>query len=178
MEENKVYIKELNIFLKDEELFYLFKNEYYCQILDSSLKNNNLGKYSIIVFDPFLIFRSKNNNIEIEENKIIKNIEEDPLLFLKQLLIKYKINIKKTLPFIGGCVGFFSYDICNLIEKLPNVACDDSNIPDLVLGFYDSSIIIEHLTGKVYFTYINIQKSNNQEKAIIEKLKKIKCILS
>ena len=90
MEENKVYIKELNIFLKDEELFYLFKNEYYCQILDSSLKNNNLGKYSIIVFDPFLIFRSKNNNIEIEENKIIKNIEEDPLLFLKQLLIKYK----------------------------------------------------------------------------------------
>lgn len=34
-------------------------------------------------------------------------------------------------PFQGGAMGYFSYDCIRYIEKLPSLAEDDLNIPDI-----------------------------------------------
>ncbi len=34
-------------------------------------------------------------------------------------------------PFQGGAIGYFSYDCIRYIEKLPSLAEDDINIPDI-----------------------------------------------
>ncbi len=114
----------------------MIERESYGFFLDSSLNNLNLGNYSFISWDPFLILRSKGK-------------EENPFPSLKNLLNLYSID--SDLPFPGGVVGYFGYDLGRLLEDLPNQAKDDIKIPDLYLGFYDTAIILDHNEN---FTYL------------------------
>ncbi|MFT5708250.1 MAG: para-aminobenzoate synthetase component 1, partial [Oceanospirillaceae bacterium] len=47
-------------------------------------------------------------------------------------------------PFCGGLLGHFSYDLGRSIEQLPQIAVDDSNLPEMHLGLYAWAIIIDH----------------------------------
>ena len=39
------------------------------------------------------------------------------------------------VPFTGGAVGYFSYDLGHFIERLPSRAVDDLNLPECYLAF-------------------------------------------
>ncbi|MBK5245263.1 MAG: aminodeoxychorismate synthase, component I, partial [Eubacteriaceae bacterium] len=54
-------IKEIKTTLTSFELFVLFKEYPYSFFLDSGRDSDNLGRYSFIGFDPFLVFTSKND---------------------------------------------------------------------------------------------------------------------
>ena len=54
------------------------------------------------------------------------------------------------MPFTGGAVGYFSYDLCHFIERLPTRAVDDLNLPECYLAFYDAAVAFDHLENKVY----------------------------
>jgi len=55
---------------------------------------------------------------------------------LGELLEQYKLGGNKAgIPFTGGAVGYFSYDLGHFIEKLPANAVDDLNLPECYLGF-------------------------------------------
>jgi para-aminobenzoate synthetase component 1 len=57
----------------------------------------------------------------------------------------------KGLPnFIGGAVGYLSYDLGILCEKIDSLAIDDIGIPDCFFAFYDVVIIIDHRIGKLH----------------------------
>ena len=56
-----------------------------------------------------------------------------------------------TLPFTGGAVGFFGYELCTQLEKLPRVRPDDLPIiPDCEFAFYDTFIAHEHASGRTW----------------------------
>ena len=48
-------------------------------------------------------------------------------------------------------VGYFSYDIIRLIEKIPNSCSDDINIPDIRLMITKNLIIYDNFKGKIFF---------------------------
>ena len=54
------------------------------------------------------------------------------------------------IPFTGGAVGYFSYDLCHFIEQLPKKAVDDLQLPECYLAFYDAIVAFDHVTGKMY----------------------------
>ena len=56
------------------------------------------------------------------------------------------------LPFpLGGCFGYWGYDLKNFIEpKLPRRAFNDLELPDCYLGFYDSLVAFDHCLGKAW----------------------------
>jgi para-aminobenzoate synthetase component 1 len=54
------------------------------------------------------------------------------------------------VPFCGGAVGYFSYDLCHHVERLPRTARDDLDFPDLALGFYDTVVAWDNLTGRAF----------------------------
>jgi len=51
---------------------------------------------------------------------------------------------------IGGCVGFWGYDIIRSIERLPTLAEDDRDIPDYLFMQMNELWIIDHVQSKVY----------------------------
>jgi len=54
------------------------------------------------------------------------------------------------LPFTCGAVGYFSYDLKNFTEELPDNAIDDLNMPDCILGFYDTAVVYDNLNRTAY----------------------------
>jgi para-aminobenzoate synthetase component 1 len=51
---------------------------------------------------------------------------------------------------VGGAVGYFSYDLCHFIERLPLTAIDDLHLPECYFAFYDCILAFDHRENKVY----------------------------
>jgi para-aminobenzoate synthetase component 1 len=164
-------IKEIKTTLKPFEIFRLFKDENLPIFLDSSDKYEKLGKYSIISFNPFIHFKSKNGKITvISENEKIK-LNDNPFKVLKEYLNKFNEKYISELPFIGGIIGHFSYDLLYHLESIDRTAKDDVDIEDMNFGFYNGAIIYEHSTKKVFIT--DSEVNENGSKRINEILERI-----
>jgi para-aminobenzoate synthetase component 1 len=120
------------------------------------MDENKLGRYSFISAKPFKILKYKNSN-------------ENPLNSLKEELSKYNVTNNSDLPFIGGAVGYLSYDLGNYMEKLPRNAVDDTNVPDLYFGLYNWVIVIDHLEHKTYVATPDIDGQG--EEILVDKIR-------
>lgn len=150
---------DVNTSLNPFEIFTIFKDEKDSFILDSHMDFENLGRYSFIGFNPFKIIKFKND-------------KENPLDCLDKELKKYKIKNNTDLPFIGGAVGYLSYDLANYIERLPNNSVDDISCYDLYFGFYNLIIVCDNLYKKTYIATPDID-IKIEEKIAKDVLKKI-----
>ena len=132
----EIVIKEIATSLSSFELFSLFRERRHCFFLDSGMDPEKLGRYSFIGFDPEMTLTAKADVDAFEE--------------LKALLEEYQLDYAGELPFIGGAVGYFGYELRHQVERLPKEAVDDVHIPDSFFGIYDGAIVVDHLLGKVY----------------------------
>lgn len=130
-------IREINTKLNSFEIFTIFRNEYDSFILDSAMDKEKLGRYSFISSQPFKVLK-------------YKDTDENPLEILKEELNKYRVTNDTNFPFIGGAVGYLSYDLGNYMEELPRSAVDDIGMPDIYFGFYNHVIVVDHLMEKTY----------------------------
>ena len=116
-------------------------------VLLHSSRNDKKERYSIIAFDPFLVFESKKNKIKL--NGKVEN--GDPFDRLQSLLKKYKTKRSKRSILDGLVVGYFGYEAVHFIEKLPKKAKDDLKLADMKFGFYRDYFVFDHLANKVIF---------------------------
>ena len=146
-------IKEINTKLNAFEIFTIFRDEKDSFILDSAMDKNKLGRYSFISSNPFKVLKYKDS-------------EENPLNFLQEELKNYKVKNDTHLPFIGGAVGYLSYDLGNYMENLPRSAKDDLSVYDLYFGLYDHVIVVDHLEEKIYIATPDLDMKKEEEIAI------------
>lgn len=176
---HKLFINKIETNLCAIEIFEVFEKDAFSFIFDSSLTGGELGKYSVIVFNPFLVFTAKGTNIELTSGSKLKKEEGNPLEYLRSLLKEYKFDFTSKLPFTVGCAGFFSYDLCNLIEKLPlNLSAEDG-MPDIVLGFYNNSVIVDHTTNETFIAVssVGFADTDNLQEALECKSNSIKHLI-
>lgn len=165
--------------LTSMELFEAVKkNGHYPFFLDSGMDSKKLGRYSFIGVDPFLMIKSEGKRVSLEEDGKIRTIDGNPLDILQEKLELYKIE-REEIPFVGGGVGYFSYELAHLMENLPNTVNKEVDIPEMVMGFYDGIVIIDHRDDKKYIGAIGfkenieeiIKKTENSIKEYENKLK-------
>lgn len=150
-----------------EEIFRLFRDESHAIFLDSALRDETLGQYSVILFDPFLVFSAKGGNIEIVKNGCQSQHTGDALRLLQNLLKQYAVvNTPDAFPCEHGCAaGFVSYDFGSVLEKLPERAIEEMDIPHLMFGFYDTAIISDHKTGRTYVCAVSVSRRTDEDPA-------------
>ena len=95
------------------------------------------------------MFRCKGRRLFWEDQEI----EGDPFSFLKEIYRRNSLPSSSPLPFMGGLVGYFSYDLGFLIEEIPPFARDDLNLPDCMVGLYDKGIVWDHLSQEAWLVY-------------------------
>ncbi|WP_447747632.1 aminodeoxychorismate synthase component I [Pseudomonas nicosulfuronedens] len=61
-----------------------------------------------------------------------------------QSLGKAKVPDNRSLPFVGGMIGYLGYDFGRRIERLPEPNLDDLALPDARLGLYDWALVTDH----------------------------------
>ena len=149
-------------------VFAVLKEETNCFFLDSSLNSSYAqGRYSFLGIDPFFTLKTKN---------------EDPFEKIREALNKYRISgVRPKLPFLGGAVGYFAYDLGLILEKkIKSKTKLDLGIPDCFLGFYNSTVIIDHLKNLLYVFSIGFpERSSSLAKTLAESnFKKIYKLLS
>jgi para-aminobenzoate synthetase component 1 len=131
--------------------FETFAPRPYSFWLDSGMDPRKLGRWSFMGSDPFLVIRSKGDEITLVREGAEEKRWGNPFDILGELLEDYKIESGELpVPFAGGAVGYFSYDLCHFIEKLPKKAVDDLNLPECYLTFYDAILAFDHLENKTY----------------------------
>jgi len=166
-----IIIKEIKLNTDIEDLYSHFSKNYNTSFLNSCLQKD-VGRYSIIGLEPYLIIKYKNEFLEISCNGQKNILKTNPFNHIENLLKKYKVKNKTKLPFIAGGIGYFGYELKNILEKLPQTTKDDLKIPDLYFVFYNSIIIYDKLKRKAYLSCIDL-KSNNK-KIIKKRITKLK----
>jgi len=74
---------------------------------------------------------------------------EDPLTLLRRHL-DCDPGSACDLPFPGGAIGYFSYDLARRLGRLPALAADDDRMPEMAVGLYDWAVVVDHLEHRTW----------------------------
>ena len=159
-------LEEIHIPFTAPQCFELFQDRPFSFFLDSGMDTGKLGRYSFIGSDPFLVLRSRGNEISLSHsNGKQKSIKGNPFDVVSELLKLYSLDAHPVgIPLVGGAVGYFSYDLCHFIERLPSTAVDDLNLPECYLAFYDTIVAFDHLDGKTYLVATGFPELEEEER--------------
>ncbi len=136
-------IEDLTYHSDSTILFDKVADEPWSVFLDSNQPASAQGRYDIIVARPTLRITTKNYKTKIQSWSECFTVPDDPFAVLKEQLSVARKN-KNKLPFIGGALGYFSYDLGRYIEKIPSISIDDLALPDMVMGIYSWALIVDH----------------------------------
>ncbi len=117
--------------------------------LDSCTDRAHGGRYDIISADPRMTLTTRGNVTEILNGDSVEQSSADPFILIKQALGEC-CSPTHELPFIGGAIGYFSYDLGRRIESLPARAARDIDIPDMAVGIYDWAAVIDHQAKRAW----------------------------
>jgi para-aminobenzoate synthetase component 1 len=144
-------IEEVFTPLTAPELFELIKDRPYSFFLDSGMDPQRLGRYSFLGSEPFLVMSSQGSEINLIRGQEHEVQHGNPFDALGKLLEVYKLDhCPAPVPFLGGAVGYFGYDLCHFIERLPSTAIDNLKLPESYFAFYDTIVAFDHLEKKAY----------------------------
>ncbi|MCK8058291.1 MULTISPECIES: aminodeoxychorismate synthase component I [unclassified Fusibacter] len=141
---------EINRSIVPEAAYWCIKDMEKAFWLDSGMDEGRLGRYSFIGAGPtgyFKIDRSEGVSSDFDKCNI-KGL--DPFVSLSMWLEGKRLDARHEIPFLGGAVGYFSYDMKNLIEDLPRTAVEDIDLPLCELYHYEWTYIFDHLTERAY----------------------------
>ncbi|NOQ80950.1 MAG: aminodeoxychorismate synthase component I [Methylophaga sp.] len=131
---------------KDSSVYFeAIKDKAWPIFLDSAQDDHIDARYDIQTADPFITLATTSENTLItHHNSEAKLSSDDPFQILQEILQQYQPSQSSDLPFCGGALGYFSYDLGRRLESLPAYALDAEHIPDMVIGIYDWAIVTDH----------------------------------
>jgi aminodeoxychorismate synthase, component I, bacterial clade len=125
-------------------LFSAIALESWSIFLDSCYPHLATNRYDIFSCRPYATLTVYGNDTIIRyRNGHEEHSLEDPFLLIKRHLGEKQEN-RTGLPFCGGAMGYFAYDLGRRIENLPETAVHDIPVPDMAIGLFDWSVVVDH----------------------------------
>jgi para-aminobenzoate synthetase component I len=123
-------------------LFEAIADLPWAVFLDSGRHHPAQSRYDILSAQPYIRLVTRGALTEIYSDGIELS-REDPFELLRRTLAA-DAGSAGTLPFCGGAIGYFSYDLARRLERLPSLAKDAEDIPDMAVGIYDWAVVVDH----------------------------------
>lgn len=127
------------------------KNSY---ILQSAEGGEKVARYSFVGLNPAakLVIRGGRVDLKVFDANIRELSVEggDPLSIMRNLMTQFKFGGVGGLRFVGGFVGYFSYDLVRHYIKLEDETEDTLGQPDCEFVLAKNNITFDHLTKKAY----------------------------
>lgn len=143
METVKPSKQRLPYYSDSAELFAPIADKNWAVFLDSGFPYSEQGRYDIIAYNPEITLLSQGNTTKISKHGEISYSNENPFLLVKKFL-KTDFPSIAGIPFNGGAIGYFSYDLVRRLEHLPTLAKDEENIADMAIGIYAWAVVVDH----------------------------------
>jgi anthranilate synthase component I len=123
----------------------------YSFLLESVEGGEKIARYTFAGAHPEEVFRYANGACVLETRDRVIWEENDPVSFLRARIERFRpVRLPGLPPLIAGAIGYFSYDMVRLIEKLPKQLRDEIGLFDAVLMFYHGLIAFDHVQHRLW----------------------------
>jgi len=121
--------------------------------LDSGMDPARLGRFSFVGCEPFLVVHSTRRAVWIDGKRAGRN----PFAVLRRVLKAHRMKPSPSpIPFNGGAVGWFAYDLGRFIERLPDTTLADIPLPEMHVALYDTIAGFDHQTSQWYVSSVDV----------------------
>ncbi len=107
------------------------------------LDSAGLGRYDILCAQPMTTLVTHGVETEITDAAGVLRSSDDPFTLLRQQLGEPDASVP-GIPFSGGALGYWSYDLVRSMKALPAQAQSSADLPDMSIGIYDWTIVLDH----------------------------------
>ncbi|MCA0199346.1 MAG: aminodeoxychorismate synthase component I [Proteobacteria bacterium] len=119
----------------------------YSILLESADSQGPQGRYSYIAADPFRVLTCSSYPWRVAVDGRVR--EGNPFDILAEDMRRFAWKPETPVPFSGGAVGFFSYELGGVLEKLP--VPKTTPLPlDMAIGLYDVVAAFDHRVRKAW----------------------------
>ncbi len=129
--------------------FACWADQPWAVLLDSGGAGGERGRFDIYSWQPYITVQSQGPNTEIQTRSGPTNTNEDPFKVLRRLLGPLG-GAAAALPFCGGAIGYFAYDLGRRLERLPIRATHDIHLPDMAVALYDWAVVVDHVLQRAW----------------------------
>ena len=120
-------------------------------LLESVEGGEKIARYTFAGANPEEVFRYANGACVLESRDRIVWEEKDPVSFLRARMERFKpVRLPGLPPLVAGAIGYFSYDMVRLIERLPKKLHDEIGLFDAMLMFYHGLIAFDHVQHRLW----------------------------
>lgn len=119
-------------------------------LLDSGSPHTEAGRYDIFSYEPHTQLITEGSMTKV------KRIGEDDLFFdgdpfniLRRFLGERETH-QSRLPFVGGAIGYFAYDLSQSIENIHDPRVNEDALPSMMVGIYDWAVIVDHVARETW----------------------------
>jgi anthranilate synthase component 1 len=134
-------------------------------LFESVAGGEHVARYSFLGADPSLLVRVTPSGIELERQGRREARAGDPLALLREVVSGF-VAEKAPVPFAGGFVGTFGFDLARLIERLPGRPPDPWGLPSALLARFDAVIAFDHAQQKLLLVANEIAGESDTADAI------------
>lgn len=111
---------------------------YYAALADLPwavwLDSGGMARYDILTAAPYRTVALRGEDVCV-----------DPFAMLRAEMGK-AVEPIADVPFAGGVLGYWSYDLARRMVMLPDIAQNAEQLPDMAVGIYDWALVIDHHT--------------------------------
>lgn len=169
------------------DVFGRLYSQPYSFLLDSS----GLSRYSFAGADPFVVIKAQNSKVAIAQGSTCRIVTDDIFSVLAYMLNEYKMQCivspacgnhrqasrayrrsaqalqTPVIPFHGGAVGYFGYELKNQIEQFSEKRSAEPAIPGCILGLYDTVFAYDHRANKGYVLASGLPEKNGRTRKLL-----------
>ncbi len=123
----------------------------YSFLLESVEGGETIGRYTFAAVNPEEVFRARGRHCTLETGGKKVQFDENPVERLRRLTARYRaVRLPGLPPLVAGVIGYFSYDMVRLVERIPDTGRDDVAADDCVMMFYLGLLAFDHVKHRVW----------------------------
>jgi anthranilate synthase component 1 len=131
----------------------------YSFLLESVEGGEKIARYTFAGANPEEVFRYAAGACVLESRDRMIWEERDPISFLRERMARFRpVQLPGLPPLVAGAIGYFSYDMVRLIERLPTRLKDDIGLCDAMLMFYHGMDCAQRLYRRAWQFTREIQR--------------------
>src|SRR5882762_9354092 len=120
-------------------------------LLESVEGGEKIARYTFAGANPEEVFRYANGACVLESRDRIVWEEKDPISFLRERIERFRpVRLPGLPPLVAGAIGYFSYDMVRLIERIPKRLRDEIGLYDAMLMFYHGLVAFDHVQHRLW----------------------------
>lgn len=121
-------------------------------LLESVTGGEQVSRWSFLGAGPSALYRLYEDRLELERpgQDGPREVLPGPPIEALRTVLGAVHGDAGPIPFTGGYVGFFGFDLIRLLEKLPGRPADPFDLPVAIFGRFDTLIVFDHAHQRVW----------------------------